>query len=51
MNFDQRGEREVCSVGYSRMLAISNYENNEISLGAFQDISRELAWLIVVRVE
>lgn len=51
VNIDQRGERGASSLGYSIMLAISEYDNDDLSLDAFLDTLRELAQPIAVRVE
>ena len=54
VNIDQRGERGergASSLGYAIMLAIAEYDNDDLSLDAFQNTLRELAQPAAVRAE
>lgn len=51
VNIDQRGERGASALGYSIMLAIAEYDNEDLSLNAFQDTLRGLAQPAAVRAE
>lgn len=51
VNIDQQEDRGASSLGYAIMLAIAGYDNDDLSLGAFQDTLRELAQPAAVRAE
>lgn len=51
VNIDQHWGRAASSLGYAIMLAIAEYDNGDLSLGAFQATLRELAQPAGVRAD
>lgn len=49
-NIDQRGDQGASSLGYSIMLAIAEFDNDDLSLDDFRDTLRDLVQPTSVRV-